>query len=45
MRECGLPSQRGGKSNGSNRATMIREFEQIPRSAERVIFFPKAAGG
>jgi hypothetical protein len=34
-----------GKSDGSNRATMVRDFTQIPRDAERVIFFPKAAGG
>jgi hypothetical protein len=24
---------------------MIRSFEDIPRDAERVIFFPRAAGG
>jgi hypothetical protein len=26
-------------------ATMVREFSEIPRQAERVIFFPRAAGG
>jgi hypothetical protein len=26
-------------------AQMVRSFEEIPRDAERVIFFPKAAGG
>jgi hypothetical protein len=26
-------------------ATMVREFSEIPRDAERVIFFPRAAGG
>ncbi len=26
-------------------ATMVRDFSEVPRDAERVIFFPKAAGG
>ena len=26
-------------------ATMVREFSEVPRDADRVIFFPKAAGG
>ena len=26
-------------------ARMVRSFDEIPRDAERVIFFPKAAGG
>ena len=26
-------------------ARMVRTFEDIPRDAERVIFFPRAAGG
>jgi hypothetical protein len=26
-------------------AKMVRSFEDIPRDAERVIFFPRAAGG
>lgn len=26
-------------------AVMVSAFEQIPREAERVIFFPRAAGG
>ena len=26
-------------------AVMVSSFEQIPREAERVIFFPRAAGG
>ncbi len=26
-------------------AMMVSSFEQIPREAERVIFFPRAAGG
>lgn len=31
--------------DGRREAVMVRSFEQIPRDAERVIFFPRAAGG
>jgi hypothetical protein len=30
---------------GQRQAHMVRSFEDIPRDAERVIFFPRAAGG
>jgi hypothetical protein len=30
---------------GRREARMVREFDDIPRDAERVIFFPRAAGG
>lgn len=30
---------------GRKRGRMVRSFEQIPRDADRVIFFPRAAGG
>jgi hypothetical protein len=30
---------------GHREATMVREFADIPRDADRVIFFPRAAGG
>jgi hypothetical protein len=30
---------------GRREARMVRTFEDIPRDAERVIFFPRAAGG
>ncbi|WP_228430483.1 bifunctional hydroxymethylpyrimidine kinase/phosphomethylpyrimidine kinase [Baekduia soli] len=30
---------------GRREARMVRAFEEIPRDAERVIFFPRAAGG
>jgi molybdopterin converting factor small subunit len=30
---------------GRREAAMIHAFEQIPRDADRVIFFPRAAGG
>ena len=32
-------------AEGKRQARMIRSFEDIPRDAERVIFFPRAAGG
>jgi hypothetical protein len=30
---------------GHREATMVRDFSEIPEEADRVIFFPKAAGG
>ena len=30
---------------GRREARMVRSFEEIPRDADRVIFFPRAAGG
>jgi hypothetical protein len=30
---------------GRRQARMVKAFDQIPRDAERVIFFPRAAGG
>jgi hypothetical protein len=33
-------------SEGARReATLVRDFSEIPRDAERVVFFPPAAGG
>ena len=32
-------------SGGKREATMVRDFAEVPRDAERVIFFPPAAGG
>ena len=32
-------------AGGHHEATMVRDFDEIPRDAERVIFFPRAAGG
>ncbi len=37
-----VPLPRG---DGGSGARMVREFTEIPRDAERVIFFPRAAGG
>ena len=31
--------------SGQREATMVRDFSEVPASAERVIFFPQAAGG
>jgi hypothetical protein len=31
--------------DGRRAARMVRAFEEIPRDADRVIFFPRAAGG
>jgi hypothetical protein len=30
---------------GRREAEIARSFEDVPRDAERVIFFPRAAGG
>jgi hypothetical protein len=32
-------------TGGKRQAQMVRSFEDVPRDAERVIFFPRAAGG
>jgi len=32
-------------AGGRHEALMVREFDEIPRDAARVIFFPRAAGG
>jgi len=31
--------------DGRREATMVRDFSEVPEAAERVIFFPRAAGG
>jgi hypothetical protein len=31
--------------SGRREAQMVHEYAEIPRDAERVIFFPRAAGG
>ena len=30
---------------GRREAEIVRSFDEVPRDAERVIFFPRAAGG
>lgn len=32
-------------ANGRRQARMVRDFAEVPREADRVIFFPRAAGG
>jgi hypothetical protein len=34
-----------GRRGGRREAQLVRSFDDVPRDAERVIFFPKAAGG
>jgi hypothetical protein len=31
--------------SGRREAELVKSFEDVPRDAERVIFFPRAAGG
>jgi hypothetical protein len=37
-----VPSER---SDGRRQAELVKTFDEVPRDAERVIFFPRAAGG
>ncbi len=37
-----VPIADGG---GRRQAELVRTFDEVPRDAERVIFFPRAAGG
>jgi hypothetical protein len=32
-------------TGGRREAEMVKNFDEVPRDAERVIFFPRAAGG
>jgi hypothetical protein len=32
-------------ASGRREAVMVRDYAEVPREAERVIFFPRAAGG
>ena len=32
-------------ASGRHEATMVRDLSEVPAGAERVIFFPQAAGG
>jgi hypothetical protein len=33
------------EQSGRRQAELVKSFDQVPRDAERVIFFPRAAGG
>jgi len=35
----------GHAPGGRREARMVRSFDEVPRDADRVIFFPRAAGG
>jgi len=37
-----VPTQTTG---GRRQAELVKSFQEVPREAERVIFFPRAAGG
>ncbi len=37
-----VPTQ---SQTGRREATMVQAFDEIPRDTDRVIFFPRAAGG
>lgn len=37
-----VPSER---TDGRRQAELVKSFDEVPRDAERVIFFPRAAGG
>ena len=32
-------------ASGRREAVMVKDFAEVPREADRVIFFPRAAGG
>ena len=34
-----------GEPDGRREAILVRDFTEVPPEAERVIFFPRAAGG
>jgi len=33
------------QADGRREAVMVRSFDDVPKDADRVIFFPRAAGG
>ncbi len=33
------------RDESRHQATLVRDFAEVPRDAERVVFFPRAAGG
>jgi hypothetical protein len=40
-----VPLGEEGDGAGEGRTRMVKSFDEIPRSTDRVIFFPRAAGG
>jgi hydroxymethylpyrimidine/phosphomethylpyrimidine kinase len=43
--DAGLWAAVPSETSGRRQARMVRSFDEIPRDADRVIFFPRAAGG
>ena len=43
--DAGLWAAVPNDTDGRRQARMVRSFDDVPRDAERVIFFPRAAGG
>jgi hypothetical protein len=43
--DAGLWAAVPSETDGRRQAQMVRSFHDVPRDAERVIFFPRAAGG
>ena len=43
--DAGLWAAVPQEHDGHRQAQLVRSFDDIPRDADRVIFFPRAAGG
>jgi molybdopterin converting factor small subunit len=43
--DSGLWAAVPSETSGRRQARMVRSFDEVPRDADRVIFFPRAAGG
>jgi hypothetical protein len=43
--ELGMWAAVPERAQGRREASVVRDFAEVPRDAERVIFFPAAAGG
>jgi hypothetical protein len=43
--ELGMWAAVPTSADGRREAVMVRAFDEVPIDAERVVFFPKAAGG
>jgi molybdopterin converting factor small subunit len=43
--DAGLWAAVPSETSGRRQARMVRSFDEVPRDADRVIFFPRAAGG
>jgi hypothetical protein len=43
--DLGMSAAVPTRTRGRREATLVRDFSEVPRDAEKVIFFPRAAGG